>query len=387
MRYLFCAFTTPGLLFPLVGLALELRSRGHEVAFATGTGAEPFLRAAGVERIPRGDAEGDSFLIPRWTVPLAVAVDVKHVEYALRAFTPDVLVGNQFALSACIVRERTGIPLCMVGMAAYLWPRREGCAPEFPACEGHSRWRHRGMQLSLNGARALFGLQPLERTGDEYPLLGDLFLLRSVPELERSPDTLPRKVRLVGACEWEPPADRDAAWRELSREAGSDGAPVLYVQQGRTFSEPSFWPHLVDALGGAPFRVFASVGRMDSPVGALPSHFVARDHLPQGVVLPHADLVVSGAHSAVTLGTLAHGLPSVAIPATGGEMADNAERLERAGCTVRLDPYNLTPKQLRQAVDRALEDEQIRQNASRLRDAFARVQGFRFAADSVEQLN
>ncbi len=94
MRYLFCSFTAPEQLYSLLGLALELRRRGHEVTFATGTFAEPILGCVGVRRIPRGERDGDSFRFQRWATPLAVAIDVKHIEYAMQEFAPDVLVAN-----------------------------------------------------------------------------------------------------------------------------------------------------------------------------------------------------------------------------------------------------------------------------------------------------
>ncbi len=387
MRYLFCAFPTPGLLYPLVGLALELRCRGHDVAFVTGRFAEPTLGCVGIDRIVRGESDGDGFRIQQWGTSRAIASDVTHIEYAMRDFAPDILVANLFALGAYIVRERTGVPLCVMGMAAYLWPRRSGSRPVFPQCESLARWRCQGALDFLDDARALFSLSSRHSNGDASPLLGDVFLLRSVAELECEPESLPAEVRLVGACEWEPRLDADAVWQDLCAQTVADRGRVLYVHHGRAFGEPSFWPPLVEALEKRPFRVFASVGRMDSSTGISPSSFVVRGHVPQGVVLPHADLVVSGAHSSVMLGALTHGVPSVVLPHNGGEMPDNAARLERARCAVRLDPYTVTAPVMRGAIDAALEDEFLRTNAHRLREAFQRVEGFRAAADAVERLH
>ena len=384
MRVLCCAFTTPGLLYPMVGLALELRRRGHEVAFTTGYAAEPVLGQAGLDRLVGGRRDGTSFQIQRWADPLAAAIDVKHIEYAVRTFQPDVLVANLFVLGACIVRERTDLPLCVMGNVAYLWPRRTPGSPVFPDCEQLARWRYKEMGESLDAARALFGLTTTGTDDDAYPLLGDRLLLRSIPQLEQEPESLPDIVRLVGACEWEPPLDADAAWHELSNGITDHGS-VLYVQHGRTFGEPSFWPRLVEALEARPVRVFASTGRMDHATGPVPANFVVRDHMPQSVVLPHADLVVSSGHSSVVLGALTHGLPSVVLPGTGGEMPDNTARLERARCAVRLDP-SVSALVLCDAIDTALHDPDLRANARAMRAAFDNVGGFRAAAEALEQL-
>lgn len=383
MRYLFCAYTTPGLLYPLVGLAIELRRRGHTVAFVTGKAAEPVVRGVEIERIPRGEPDGDSFRIERWGVPFAVALEVKHIEYALRRFTPDALVANLFALGAHIVSEKCGISVCVMGMAAYLWPRRSERREPFPECVDLARWRYTGMLGHLDAARAVFRLPARDWQNVRYPLLGDLFLVRSVAELELEPSSLPAEVQLVGACEWEPPLDADALWRDSSAQTALSGGPVIYVHHGRMFDEPGFWPPLLAALGSRPVRVFASVGRMERKGGATPANFLVRDHIAQSVVLPHADLVVSGAHSSVALGALTHAVPSVLFP-YGGETPDNAARLTRAGCALQLDSRRTTPDVMSSTIDAALEDEGLRRNARRMRDAFRRVSGFRAAADAVE---
>ncbi len=123
---------------------------------------------------------------------------------------------------------------------------------------------------------------------------------------------------------------------------------------------------------------------MDCLTGILPSSFVVRDHVPQGVVLPHADLAVSTGHSSVVLGALTHGVPIVVVPCAGEEPPDNVARLERAGCAVRLDPDIVTAPILRDTIDAALGDEFLRTNARRLRAAFQGVEGFHAAADAVE---
>ncbi len=385
MRYLFCAMTTPGHLFPMVGLALELQRRGHEVAFATGCSADPVLHDAGLPRIAGGDREGTTFEMKRWAPPLTVALDVKHIERAVRGFRPDALVSSLFAIGALIVRERTGLPVCVVGTMAYLWPRRTAGQILFPGCERLASWRFGQMAETLDRARAVFGLRAPHDPSRPYPLLGDVFLLRSVPELESNVTSLPPEVRVVGACEWAPPSDVGAAWQRLAEQSPGRG-PIIYVHQGQTFGQPSFWPVLVEALGDRPVRVFASVGRMDSPVGVVPKNFVVQAHVPQSAVLPRADLVVCGGHSSVVLGALTHGLPMVVLPAQGGEMPDNTARLERAGCAARLDPATATPTVLRAAVDAALRDNALRQNARCMREAFQRFDGFHAAAEAVEHV-
>jgi UDP:flavonoid glycosyltransferase YjiC (YdhE family) len=179
MRALFCSLDSPGFLYPAIGLAAELRARGHEVAFVTDRSARPRLAQAGFERLPRGGRDGSSFQTGNWSLPLAVALQVAHIEHALADFNPDLIVGQALALGPLIVRERWGLPVAIQGHATHSWPGAG--APS--VAERRRAWRHRTMLRLLNEARALARLPALAAGADENPLLGDLFLFRSVPEL------------------------------------------------------------------------------------------------------------------------------------------------------------------------------------------------------------
>jgi UDP:flavonoid glycosyltransferase YjiC (YdhE family) len=385
MRILFCSFDSPGHLFPLVGLALELRRRGHQVAFASGPGACSVLDAAGIERIPRGRSDGDSFALPTWAVALKVAVDVKHVEHAVRRFLPDLLVAPQLCLAPLLVRERQGIPVAVMGLFSYLWPMRRAVNPErFAAREPTREWRLNDLARVANEARELFRMAPLDPGTADVPLRGDLFMLRTIPELEPELAALPAGVRLVGPCLWEPP-HAPGAWSGLRARFADPDAPVLYVQQGRTFRSPGFWAQLVQALAGQPVQVVASTLRMDQPIGALPANFVAEPHVPQGLVMPHAQAAVSCGTTTAVLGALAHGLPSVLVPG-GGESPDNTGKVLAAGCGVALKCDGLTPDVLHRAIADASADAGLRRSCRGVQAALARTDGFGTAAALVERL-
>ncbi|NCG22258.1 MAG: hypothetical protein GWP91_24850 [Rhodobacterales bacterium] len=99
MNILFCTHSSPGFLFPAIGLAQALVSLGHQVAFVTGRTQRPLLTHLGLAWLG-GDA---SFRIQNWHSPRAVAVQLRHIEHAGRAFAADVLVGSALNLGALIL--------------------------------------------------------------------------------------------------------------------------------------------------------------------------------------------------------------------------------------------------------------------------------------------
>ena len=391
MRFLFCSFSSPGFLFPLIGLAAELERRGHSVAFVSGVQAGDVLGREGLRRIPRGDRDGPSFNVSTWYIPISVAIDVKHIEYAIATEHPDVIVTHHLCLSALIVRDRHTMPSAVLGPMAYLYPPVRATVPPLSAdCARRLQWRLDEGTRVLNDARQLFHLRPVTGTAELNAMLGDLFMLRTGPFLEPNLDALPSRVHAVGPCTWEPRGGGGAggdveAWQYLRAAFADPDAPVVYVHNGRAFDGPSFWPHLVRGLGSAPIQVVASVARMDAEVGVLPRNFLARPHVSQDLVLPHAKAVVASGHSTVAIGAAVHGVPSVLIP-NGVETPENTDRLVSAGCAVALDIEALTPAIIWDALDGLLRDGTIRRNCLGLREKLRAMDTFAPAARLVETM-
>jgi UDP:flavonoid glycosyltransferase YjiC (YdhE family) len=270
-----------------------------------------------------------------------------------------------------------------MGLFSYLWSYSPYAPPAVGSAEleRRRRWRVESDLKIINDARAVFRLPEVRADGADLPFLGDLFMLRTVPELQRELSELPPQVHAVGACLWEPPCEA-SVW-DVLRAASKE--PIVYVQHGRTFGGPGFWPQLVEALDGRPVRLVASIGRMDQAVGTVPANFVAHDHIPQGLVLPHASAVISTGNSSIVLAALVHALPNVLVP-IGGETPDNAEKLAEAGCAIRLEAAGLTPGAVREAVEEALASDELARGCRRAQRALARLDGFDHAADLVEQL-
>lgn len=381
MRYLFCPLASHGFVNPMIGIALRLRSRGHEIAFATGEAFGETLRRAGFARIARGVKDGASFEVQTWWNPLSVAIQVKHVEHALRSFAPDVILTSQLAHGALIVGERHNLPVAVLGLAAYLYPSWSSDYTAKNEDDARFQWRHDDVMQHYNRARTLCGSAAITLNHLETPLTGDQFLLRSVPELEQSEHALPSKVNFVGSCLWEP-EEEDAGLRDWLEEARALSLPVIYVQPGRAFDNPGFWSKLIAALGDQPIRVAASIGRMDDAAGDIPGNFFVRAHLAQNRVLPFARAVVGSGHTCATLGALTHGLPSLLLPSGSGS-DDIAARCERAGAARCMSLANVTPESLGQAIHDVIGDVNLRRNAERLQSAFDRFGGCDAAAESL----
>ncbi len=383
MRALLCPIGGRGFVYPMIGIGRTLAARGHQVAFATAPGFAEAIAGAGFERLPRGETDGPSFQLTHWGHPLAVAIQVRHVQDAIERFRPDVLLASTLALGPLIAGEITGLPVAVLGLAGYLWPvPLAGRAVR--SGDPLARWRHGEMVEIYNSASGLFGLRPRPRSLEASPLLGGLYLLQAVPGLEPLADHLPPRVRLVGSCVHEP----DGPDPELIEwlDAGGDGQPLLYVQHGSIFrSGDGFWPALAAAARELGARVAAATERhRNPPAPFMDQSSLVRGHIAQAAVLEHADALVCSGNTTAVLGALTHGLPALLLP-SGGEQPALAARCLEAGAAVVAEP-EAPASRLRAALERVLEEASLRRAARRLEADFAAYDGPGRVAAALEEL-
>lgn len=390
MRYLFSALSSYGFLFPSVAIAQELARRGHSVAFATDPSMGPALAGAGMERIPRGAVDGPSFQIQYAGHPVESMRQVRHLTHAIGVYGPDVLVGTELAHGTVVAGEYHHVPTAMIGLGAYLWATDATSRLDDAQRREWIERRHTGWVRSMNLTRAGLGMRERQDLPEgANPLLGDLHLLRSVPELEGPDETecLPPQVHMVGGCLWSN-ARPDPELDGWMADAAAAGEPIVYAQMGRFFEKPGFWGELAEAFGGQRIRLAVSVGRMDRPVTSIPDNFFVRPHVPQEQVLPHARAVICTSTTTPVIGALREGLPLLLIPGGGGgEQGDLIHRCRRAGVARFIRTRDATGAHILEAMREMLDDgSPLQRSARALRPAFGRVDGIRTAADHLEHL-
>lgn len=380
MRYLFCTLANPGSLGPSVAIASNLTHRGHEVAFVSEADAAPWLDKENLTYIPGVPDRPTGFDARLWYDTASASFQCAYIADAVRAFVPDVLVGHQLTVGPHIVHEVLGIPLAVIGLAAWMYPTRSGSG--LWLLRNESQWRHDQFVARLNSARACLSLPPLDVNIEETPVQGDLFLLRSVPALERNVDDLPSRVHLVGAAidplPTLPPPDLD---RWLSH-AGQ----YLYVQQGRTFDGPGFLDTVIATFADAPLRVIVDSANIDGDLPERwPSNFFARPGICESAVLSRVSAVATTGHSTTVLAALCHGVPMLLFP-NGSGTTDIAARCLAADVAIVSDAGSITRTQLRRYVDALCGDQRFRDAASKMSREFASYDAPVIAGNLLEEL-
>jgi MGT family glycosyltransferase len=162
-----------------------------------------------------------------------------------------------------------------------------------------------------------------------------------------------------------------------------DGS-LIYLSLGSLGSaDTALMQRLCDALADTPHRYIVSKGPQHDQI-ELRANQWGGEYLPQPLLMPRCDLVITHGGNNTTTECLHHGLPMVLLPLFWDQY-DNAQRMDDLGLGIRLPTYAWEPADLTAAIERMLGDEGA---TSRLRAISTRVQadpGRVRAADLIER--
>jgi UDP:flavonoid glycosyltransferase YjiC (YdhE family) len=376
LRVLFCCRPAFGHVYPLLPLAVACRDAGHEVLFGTGERFVPRLRERGfrAERVGISIDEADRLALradpglnelpraERWRFGVVVFGDVlarrtlDDVVPLLQATDPDLLVYDETDVGAGAGAHLAGVPAV-----------------------AHSL----GRQVPDRIRRAV--LERLAR--DSLP--SDLF--EANPYLDICPPSLqdtsasePREriqLRPVAPIE---PADAVPAWIAAARFR-----PLVYVTLGTYVAgHVGSLRAAAAGVGSLDVDVLVTVGPDGDPsaLGPVPGSVRVERFVPQGVLLPHVDLVVHHGGSGTLLGALAHGLPQLVLP-HGADQFTNAQALLDSGAGRRLLPEEISSESVAGAVRALLSEPGFRDAARGLADEIAAMPEPAERVTKLEQLS
>lgn len=390
LRLLLGAFGDPGHAFPIIALGRALTARGHDVTLQTWVRWRHAVRDEGMTFM----AAPEYHVFPTRPRPLkpyeAVVAATREIAPLMAELSPDAVVADILTLAPALAGEQAGLPVAT--LIPHVHPSSEDGFPLYSmgarlprSAAGRAFWRRlsglsqRGLEQGrqeLNETRRRLGLPALAHV--HGGISRSLAMVGTFPQLEY-PRRWEPHVHIVGPVMWEPP------YGDVELPPGDD--PLVLIAPS-TSQDPEH--RLLEAalrgLSGAPVRVLATWNRRPPP-RPLPVPPNARlvEWVSYSRTMPRCDVVVCHGGHGTVVRALASGCAVVACPA-GGDMNENAARLDWAGVGVRLPRRYVAPRPLRLAVMRAVEDRQIRARARELAAWAARHDPARTAAELVEDL-
>jgi rhamnosyltransferase subunit B len=411
MRVLISATGSYGDVYPLVGLARELRLRGHHVLFFASEYFRATVEAEHVEFFAVGTSADFEQVVhdPQLWYPKR---GLKVLFDAVMQFTPQtyeillrhyrhgetVLVGSSISFAARLVQETQGAPLVTVHLAPSVFrsARDPVHLPDFsipaatPACIKSGFWWLMDRYVldpliapSMNEYRTTLGLPCVRRVLGQWLHSPDR-VIGMFPEWFASPrPDWPAATRLTGfplydAAEHEPLPDKLEGFLSVG------APPVLFAPGTANVSARTFFDTSLSACEKAGHRALFVTRYADQVPKPLPDWAAHFDYLPFSAVLPRCCAFVNhGGIGSISQGFRA-GVPQLIRPMAFDQF-DNGRRAEYLGVARVLAPADYKPE----AVSNALNDIISPDYAECCREIARRCEGNTALADAatlVEEL-
>ena len=357
MRLLLTSVPGLGHLHPVLPLALAAARAGHDVRVATGPERVQWVRRCGLSAVPAGlpiAGLRERALARELTGPelprhlftsIAGPPMVEDLLPLVDDWQPDLLLHEEGEYAAPLVAALRDLP-CVT----HSWSAPARSAEGRALLDGPLRelWRQHGLTA------------PPRQVGGLY--------LDACPPLLQLTDLTHVGARIVQVH----PSGFDGPPEPAPDWLAALPHPAVYVTLGTEpqFSRPDLLQQLANAAAASAPGVVVTTGPHPPDAVAGP-HTGVRvvQYLPQSLVLPVVDAVVAHGGAGTTVGALLHGLPQLVVPGPAPSQQASAARVVAAGVGLRRDWSDVTPGQLREAVQELLQRADLRRSAEHVQDA------------------
>lgn len=306
-KYIFITMAGLGYLYPSIRLAHILQNNNHHVLFVSASEHSIILSNLGIEHAAIKPTNRKFLDLHRWGFPDNAVNNYLSVERIINQYRPDVIVTNPLAMVSFILAEKYQLPVINVGFCEYLFPGKS-------QVNEVKQWRKNQFTEIYNSFRSKIGLQPISGSDADYPLIGNKYLLRSIPELNDD-ITVPDKVEYVGDLYFEPDCI-NIPLQKFIKASKDSGRGVAYIQIGRLFTDIELWSRLTSILSEIPINFIVDAGRADYLSGGVKvrNSFFVTGFIPIGSVCNDIDFVICSGQTTSVISSIIHGKQMLSIP-------------------------------------------------------------------------
>jgi UDP:flavonoid glycosyltransferase YjiC (YdhE family) len=381
--------------------AVALAERGHEVTWASGSGVEQSVRAAGLKFAALGesgwrwppppplrpselpaDAPPGAYArlrasraLDQWLEPARVITAADELGALVERLQPDLILSEMFIVAAGLVAERFGLPFVVVGWPAHAAP---AAAPkgELPRADGPAADAAQRLGTILV-ATGLHGVN-IDREGPPALRSPLLHVDYWSTEWFAGARLLPHSHHVGGRAPAPLPPDPELP--------SPDDAPWVFITLGTTFgNDPAFFRMAIEAtrrLGALPIVATGGAPLADSP---WLRDAIVRPTFDLRALLPHCSAAIHHGGAGTTHALVLSAVPQIVVP-HAGDQARQALGVQRTGVGLALRPADVQVESLLRGLAALLPDRApARAAAMRLRENFAALGGIPRAVDLIER--
>lgn len=404
-----------GDLHPKIALGIELRRRGHEVAFSTFQGYAEKLALLGFDHHtlrPTVDPEDREFIKTamdgrRGSEKIMREMVLPNVrpmydDLAAACDGADMMITGELVYAARSLREKTGIKwvtTCLSPMTMFsahdpgVFPDAEFMEYLRPMPAVFHELFYKVMRQIAAGwmepykeFRKELGLDPshdpmfLGKFSDELHLV-----MFSRALAEPQPDWPLQSVQ-TGFCFYDGRDDEGTMPDALKDFLDSGEPPIVFTLGSAAVMDPrDFFDESVKAAKLLGRRAVLLYGVYNEPPQGLTDDIVGFDYAPYSQVFPRAACVVHQGGVGTTGQALRAGVPQLIMPYSH-DQPDNAARCRRAGVADVIRRYRYDSGTAADLLNILLKNPRYSANAQRLKDIVYSESGTRSACDRIEIL-
>ncbi|MCS7034237.1 MAG: glycosyltransferase [Phycisphaerae bacterium] len=413
MDILLLTLGSHGDVHPFVGLALELRRRGHRPLVATNGHFEKLCRGVGLEFASIGTEQQYRNLVDNkdlWSPSKAFKVVFGAVGESLRAayevvarFVQErnapLVVASSLGLAARVARDKFEFPMVTVHIQPAVI-RSLVDPPKIPGLimpRWLPMWLKRGIMDGgdkyvldpivgppVNSLRKELGLPPVKRILKDWWQSPDR-VIGLFPEWFGPPASdWPPQIRLADFPLWDEPG-APGINAELEDFLSSGEKPIAFTPGSAMVHGHEFFASAVEACERIGRRGLLLTRFAEQLPARLPDCVKHITYAPFAELLPRCLAVVHHGGIGSCGQGLRAGIPQLLQPMAHDQF-DNARRLERLGVGLWLPVRQFTGKNVARALSTLLDDATYRQRAQDIARRFLGRSGLEIAADLIEEL-
>lgn len=382
------AIGSAGDLFPMLKIALALRTRGHRISFIAPEQHRAYVEQAGLPfhgvAVDEAVLDDPRLWHPRhgfgvvWRATRGVAAALLPFVEALPASEACVLLVHPLALpEADLCRaSRPDIRIAVAYLAPSNLPTVHDplvmgplTVPRWvPTAARRWLWRRVGAQLvdpvvlpRLNLERRLRGLSPVHHALDYLFEVADLSLLLFPAWFGATRPDWPRPLQRGDFALYDPDAEAPLS-AELTAFLAAGEAPVVFTPGTGNRQAEAYFRAALAAVGMLRRRAIFLTPHASQVPASLPDGVLWQAYVPLRKLLPECAALVHHGGIGTTAEALRAGLPQLVVPFAHDQF-DNAARVAALGVGAILPAARLSAARLRRVLSRLLSARAVAVNA------------------------
>lgn len=400
-RVTFLNISSPGHIYPTLGLVVELINRGEQVTYYETPNFQTEIEALGASfrsNPPLGQIDHTQTVSPAEEteydrqfnlVPALTWIGgemLPSLLESIREEQPDYIIHDSLCLWGRIIAQILNIPaINSIATAAfchrsfYECPILKDKLPNLLSEESFRMQEFRKYEQILRKTPGVPPIEPLETFTNPEPL-NICYLPR---ELQPYVDKFDSSFHFVGPCNPTRAVNFDFSMEQLQP------GKLILISFG-TFHDPGieFYRTCLEVFGDMDVQVLLVLSPTTDRtlLGDIPANFIVvpTGTIPQLEILQRTTLFINhGAGGGIREGAW-YSVPMIPVPQTYEQQLMSL-RVQEEGAGIMILPEQVNPQRLRQAAQQILNDPSFRANSGRLGDACRTAGGAKRAVDEILQ--